>query len=199
MRLLPLTLALGALVVTAPSAAAATETGRLLVSLAPGARGVAHASEAHAVIARAGARSVEAPVPQIGLEVVRPAAGRSLHALALALRADPRVRAVSVERRASLRLTPNDPALSAPETATGTPPGTTVEWWPQREGFERAWDFTTGAGSLVGVIDTGLDATHPDLAGKVRAGEDYDAQEGDGPATTDEVGHGTHVASLACA
>jgi len=199
MRLLGLTLALAALVVTAPSAAAATETGRLLVSLAPAARGVAHTAEAHAVIARAGARSVEAPVPQIGLEVVRPAAGESLHALATRLRADPRVRAVSVEHKATLRLTPNDPALGAPETAPGTPSGTSVEWWPQREDFPRAWDVTTGAGALVGVIDTGLDATHPDLAGKVRAGDDYDAQSGDGPPTTDEVGHGTHVASLACA
>jgi len=199
MRLVALTLALAALVVTAPGARAATETGRLLVSLAPDARGVAHAAEAHAVMARAGARSAAAPVPQIGLEVVRPAAGQSLHALAVALRDDPRVRAVSVERRASLRLTPNDPALSAPETAPGTPSGTPVEWWPQREGFERAWDLTTGAGALVGVIDTGLDATHPDLAGKVRAGDDFDSQSGDGPPTTDEVGHGTHVASIACA
>jgi subtilisin family serine protease len=68
-----------------------------------------------------------------------------------------------------------------------------------REGFDRAWDITTGAGATVGVIDTGLDASHPDLAGKIKAADDFDDDPNDGPAETDQVGHGTHVSSLACA
>ena len=68
-----------------------------------------------------------------------------------------------------------------------------------REGFPQAWDVTHGDSALVGVIDTGIDASHPDLAGKIAAAEDFDSDPGDGPATTDESGHGTHVASLACA
>ena len=185
--------------VVAPGASAETTTGRLLVSLKPEASGVAHAAAAHAVIARAGARPSGPAVPQIGLVVVRPEPGESLHALAVRLRDDPRVRAVDAEHRASLRLTPNDPALSAPETAPGTPSNTTVEWWPQREGFPQAWDFTTGAGARVGVIDTGVDASHPELAGKVVAADDFDSTTRHGPATTDDVGHGTHVTSIACA
>jgi serine protease len=200
MRLAVPFLVLAGLAVTAPGAGASTPTtGRLLVSLRPERHGVASMAAAHAVVARAGARSVQAPLPQIGLEVVAPAAGESLHALAVRLRRDPRVRAVSAEHRATLRALPNDPALTAPETASGTPPGTTVEWWPVREGFDRAWDVTTGAGALVGVIDTGLDATHPDLAGKIQAADDFDDDPNDGPAETDQVGHGTHVSSLACA
>src|SRR5436305_8314425 len=118
MRLAVLSLALAGLAITAPGAGAATRTtGRLLVSLRPERHGVASMAAAHAVIARAGARRVQASLPQIGLEVVRPAAGESLHALAERLRADPRVRAVSAEHKATLRALPNDPPLPPPEPA----------------------------------------------------------------------------------
>ena len=49
------------------------------------------------------------------------------------------------------------------------------------------------------VIDTGADSGHPDLQGKIEDSIDNDAINGHGPATSDENGHGTHVASLACA
>jgi subtilisin family serine protease len=198
MRRVALPLAVVGLAIATPAAGAA-DTGRLLVSLRPDAGGRAHAATATAVMARAGARRAAPSVPQIGLVVVRPSAGESLRALAQRLRGDRRVRAVSAEQRATLRRTPNDPALAAPETASGTPPNTPVEWWPQRENFPAAWDITTGANALVGVVDTGIDANHPDLNGKIRRAEDLDANASHGPGTTDEVGHGTHVASLACA
>jgi serine protease len=51
----------------------------------------------------------------------------------------------------------------------------------------------------VAIIDTGIDATHPDLAPRILETADFDDVLGDGPATVDEVGHGTHVASMACA
>ena len=200
MRFVALPLLLGALMVaTGAQAASASTTGRLLVSLERDAPLRAHAAVARAVVARAGARPSGRAVPQIGLVVVRPRAGESLAELAVRLRADPTVRSVSAERRATLRAVPNDPALSTPETASGTPAGTPVQWWPQREGFPRAWDFTTGVGALVGVIDTGIDGAHPELSTKIRAAEDLDADPSHGPATTDDVGHGTHVASIACA
>jgi hypothetical protein len=51
----------------------------------------------------------------------------------------------------------------------------------------------TGAGVTVAVLDSGIDSTHPDLAGKVIAAEDF---TGDGAGVLDVVGHGTHVASI---
>jgi hypothetical protein len=47
-----------------------------------------------------------------------------------------------------------------------------------------------GTGVTVAVLDTGIDVNHPDLAGKVVAEENFTAD----PDTSDEHGHGTHVA-----
>jgi serine protease len=183
-----------ALGVAAPAAQASDLTGRLLVTLAPS-HG-AHAA-ANAVLARAHARRTSPLVDQIGLLTVRPAPGGSLHALAQRLRADPTVAHVDVERRFTLRSNPGDPALSTQEGATGTPPGTPVEWWAYRENFPAAWDVTHGAGAVIGVIDTGIDAGHPEFAGRIKATVDQDADT-NAPGQ-DDAGHGTHVASLACA
>src|SRR5439155_18613189 len=98
--------------------------------------------------------------------------------------------------RATLRAVPNDPALSTAEPAANN---ASVQWAPQLEGMPRAWDITHGDGALVADIDTGVDGGHPDIAGKIAAAVDLDTNPNDGPATTDESGHGTHVASLACA
>ena len=53
----------------------------------------------------------------------------------------------------------------------------------------------TGLGATVAVIDTGTETTHPELADRVAGTQSFDRS---GPATSDPVGHGTHVASLAC-
>ncbi len=49
-----------------------------------------------------------------------------------------------------------------------------------------------GSGVQVAVLDTGVDAQHPDLAGKVKESEDF-SNSATGPA--DLFGHGTHVAA----
>ncbi|QNE18951.1 S8 family serine peptidase [Kribbella qitaiheensis] len=58
-------------------------------------------------------------------------------------------------------------------------------------GAPAAWSAgLTGRGVTVAVVDTGIDAQHPDLIGKVAAAKNFvDAPAGD------QVGHGTHVAS----
>ncbi|HEY8452295.1 MAG: S8 family serine peptidase [Micromonosporaceae bacterium] len=56
-----------------------------------------------------------------------------------------------------------------------------------------AWaDGLDGTGVRVAVLDTGVDATHPDLAGKVVARLDF---TGTSPLAVDGHGHGTHVAA----
>ncbi|GAA2319633.1 hypothetical protein GCM10010149_85440 [Nonomuraea roseoviolacea subsp. roseoviolacea] len=55
-----------------------------------------------------------------------------------------------------------------------------------------AWERGyTGAGVKVAVPDTGVDATHPDLAGRVSAQADFTGSSD----ATDRNGHGTHIAS----
>ena len=56
-----------------------------------------------------------------------------------------------------------------------------------------AWDAgLSGAGVTVAVLDTGVDADHPDLAGQVTGAANFTSD----PVATDDNGHGTHVASL---
>jgi subtilisin family serine protease len=59
-------------------------------------------------------------------------------------------------------------------------------------GAPQAWAAGyTGDSVPVAVVDTGIDDTHPDLAGKVVAAQNF-TDDGD---LLDHVGHGTHVAS----
>jgi subtilisin family serine protease len=186
---------------TATARAADPLTGRLLVTLAEPADGPAKARTARAaqaVAAVPGARPGGRFVPELGLVTVRPERGRSLRALRARLQRRADVADVRPERRFALRAVPNDPALTAPETAPGTPPGIPVQWWAERLGLLRAWDVFGGEGARVAVIDTGVDATHPDLADRIELAVDRDSTPTAGPATVDEAGHGTHVASLAC-
>ncbi|MFC9318366.1 S8 family serine peptidase [Streptomyces nigra] len=61
-------------------------------------------------------------------------------------------------------------------------------------GAPKAWAAGyDGKGVKIAVLDTGVDATHPDLKGQVVAAKNFSPA----PDATDKVGHGTHVASIA--
>ncbi|HKE13798.1 MAG TPA: S8 family serine peptidase [Kofleriaceae bacterium] len=51
----------------------------------------------------------------------------------------------------------------------------------------------TGAGVTVAVLDTGIDASHPDFAGRIAEATSFVDTS---PDAVDDVGHGTHVASI---
>ena len=195
--LLPITVAALAVAGATPGVAGADSslTGRLLVKLR--AHGASWSALTTSVATRAGARRSGRDVPQISLLTVRPRRGDTLRALRARLLSDPRVVRVETETRARPRLVPNDPALRTPETWPGTPPGTVREWWASPAGFPTAWGLSRGSGVGVAVIDSGIDNTHPDLArGRVTLATSFDPGHPD--PDVDELGHGTHVASLAC-
>jgi subtilisin family serine protease len=74
--------------------------------------------------------------------------------------------------------------------------------WPQQDGlrltgFPKAWDVTQGSSKIVvAVIDTGVDANHPDLRGALVPGWDFIGNDGD---PSDDHGHGTAVAGVVAA
>ncbi len=179
------------LVLASAPAEAARPTGRYLVAFeqASTARSSAALS---AVLARTGTRRAGRGVPQLRIATVR----GSTAAIAR-LRRDRAVRSVSVEWERDLRRVPNDPALSTPETefTTGVPGGTPIQWALARQGFPRAWDFATGSGAIVAVLDTGADVGNPELAGKIATADGVGAQA----PLSDSDGHGSHTGGLACA
>ena len=109
----------------------------------------------------------------------------------------------------------DDPAASSPETGPET--FSSLQWGMQMIGAtpDLAHATATGDGVTVGIIDTGIDGTHPDLAPNFNAAlsrnftTDIPAIDGacdaepdqscDDPATVDEGGHGTHVAGIVAA
>ncbi|OKI47175.1 type VII secretion-associated serine protease mycosin [Micromonospora sp. CB01531] len=93
------------------------------------------------------------------------------------------------------------PVARAPQGCATPPaparPVADQPWPQQRYAPDRFEPLATGAGVLVAVVDSGVDRTHPQLAGRVLAGTDFLDPGGDG--RRDCAGHGTGVASIIAA
>jgi|GEM_PF-530960 len=100
------------------------------------------------------------------------------------LTVDPRVQYAEPNYLYHAAAVPNDPSLSK-------------QWAHTLIRSSAAWDIATGSRSLtIAIIDSGIDANHPDLQAKIVGGQDI--VDGDA-ITQDENGHGTHVAGIAAA
>ena len=74
------------------------------------------------------------------------------------------------------------------------------QYWLDDYGIREAWQVTRGEGVVIAILDSGVDAGHPDLAGAVIGGTDVSGRGS--PAGTQPLGpqgitHATMVASLA--
>lgn len=75
------------------------------------------------------------------------------------------------QRRRAHAVTPNDPYFAASNGGTG-------QWYlqasePAALNAVEAWGVTQGSNSVVAVLDTGVRFDHPDLSGKLLAGQDF--------------------------
>src|SRR6266567_662612 len=110
------------------------------------------------------------------------------------LKQDPNVESVTLDYVVEAQFVPNDPYYAAPYPTSHY--GNISQWAPQFIGAPQAWDATLGDPSIViAIVDTGIDANHPDLSGKIVLTKNYVK----GEKVTDSFGHGTHVAGIAAA
>ena len=70
------------------------------------------------------------------------------------------------------------------------------QWGMQRIGAPRAWAISQGSAIRVAVIDSGIDFSHPEFAGRLLIGKNYVTP---GLSPHDDSGHGTHVTGIIAA
>ena len=166
---------------------------RLVVGLEPG----ASPADAAAIAQDAGVGGAEV-VDDHTIVVDQPAGGIAAPQ-ATRLRDDHRVKYVEPNYRISGAFVPNDPALPSLGGLRNAQPGGIRA--------EAAWDTTLGSrGVVVGVLDSGIDTTHPDLVANLWTNRLGIGGCGYGThgynaftkqcTTSDPYGHGTHVSGI---
>lgn len=103
-------------------------------------------------------------------------------------------------RQQSLRARPNDPLYGDQWHLLNT--GQSNGLLGADANIETAWDFVTGRGVTIGIVDDGLEITHEDLIDNVNTAIDFDWNGNDNdpsPVTTGNFtdNHGTAVAGVA--
>ena len=88
------------------------------------------------------------------------------------------------------------PSLGKNSGSTATP-AQVMPWGIDRIGADRVWALgETGDSARIGIIDTGISATHPDLISNIKGGV---SEVGYTSYWNDDNGHGTHVAGIVAA
>ena len=122
-------------------------------------------------------------IKQINVHVIELPATANEIAVVKALNANPHIKFAELDQVFEPGLFVNDPSVSS-------------EWHLSKIGASSAWDSATGVGVKIAIIDTGVDATHPDLAAAIVAGWNFHDNNSD---TRDLCDHGTNVAGAAAA
>lgn len=128
-------------------------------------------------------------VPRIGVHVLRFPTGANQTALLARLRADSSIAYAEPNGVARTQAIPDDP-------------GYPNQWGLATIKAPQGWDLQQGDPAvIIAVIDTGIDLHHPDLSSKQVPGWNYDAFSPgyNTTDTTDNNGHGTHVAGIVAA
>jgi thermitase len=156
---------------------AETVAGQILIK--PG-KGLSETA-LHALLSRQGGREIDS-IPQIGVRVISvPAA--AYERILKALQADERLEFAEPNAIARAIATTNDPYYTGNH-----------QWSLSKIQAPAAWDKSTGSAAVtVAVIDSGTDANHPDLKGKILPGYDFVNSDSD---PSDDNGHGTAVAGV---
>lgn len=99
------------------------------------------------------------------------------------LKNNPHFKFAELDRMVEPAFVPNDPYLGS-------------QWHTTKINAAAAWDLATGAGVIIAIADTGIEATHPDLIDRLVAGYNFH----DNNTNTSPInGHGTWVAGSAAA
>lgn len=170
---------LAALPVPAPAADSRPERvpGRLILRGRAGLSGEALTRALRDV----GARRVDV-VDELDGTVVE-ADERDLAGIESALRRSNLFSSVERDHLVHIAEIPNDPLYAA-------------QWHLPRAGVPAAWQISSGAGVTVAVVDTGVEAGHPDLQGQVLPGYDFLNDDAD---PSDDNGHGTRMIGIVAA
>jgi thermitase len=145
-------------------------------------------------------------IPGIGVYSVRTVPGVSVGETLAMLRRNGDIALARPDYRARLADIPNDPFFLSYQYNLRNRGGildVSPDIRPQMTAgadikATTAWDVTRGsAETVIAIIDTGVDMTHPELVSKVvSTGRDFANNDDD---ATDDVWHGTHVAGIAAA
>jgi subtilisin family serine protease len=141
---------------------------------------------------------LERMLPLQGMQLVQVEPGQSVAVARQSLEANPDVMYAEPNAIRHASLVPNDPYFPSlwAMRNTGQSIRGTAGTPDADSDVAEAWDAGITGGTIVAVLDTGVDTTHPDLVANLLAGHDYvDGDENPG----DQNGHGTHVAGTIAA
>jgi thermitase len=139
---------------------------------------------------------------KINTSVVKVPIGHEKQAIQ-SLKSDPAVASVTTDTYVYGDFVPNDPSFNLQYALKNT--GQNINGQIGTSGHDihatAAWDRTRGSlpngqPVTVAVIDSGIDASHPELSGKIKASQNFTT---DGTSVDDQFGHGTHIAGIIAA